>query len=80
MPPDAPFKDWLIREILSFPNAIGQGVDDGIDALSLMGRRLVSLTQPSPKVVPIRPKTHYDMTLDELFESREKKSHYVRRI
>lgn len=80
MAPDAPFKDWLIREILSFPNAIGQGVDDGIDALSLMGRRLVSLAQAPAKVVPLRPKTHYDMTLDELFESRERRGHYARRI
>ena len=80
MPPDAPFKKWLVREILSFPNAMGEGVDDGIDALSLMGRRMLALSRPPAKVVPLRPKTWQDMTLNEMWEDKERTTKSVRRI
>jgi phage terminase large subunit-like protein len=60
MPADAPFAQWLIRELLTFPNALGDGVDDGVDALSLLGRRLVAVASASAKVVPIkRPEGQY---------------------
>lgn len=68
MPANAPFTKWLVPELLMFPNAMGQGVDDGVDALGLMGRRLLSLALPS-NVVPIRRNpTIQEMTLDQLFE------------
>ena len=80
MPADSPFTKWLVNEILSFPNAIGQGVDDGIDALSLLGRRMVSLGK-SPDNTPPPPKklkTWQDATLNEMWEDREY-SHNTRR-
>lgn len=68
MPPNATFTSWLTRELLTFPNAMGQGVDDGVDALGLLGRRLLSIATPS-NVVPIRRNpTIQEMTLDQLFE------------
>lgn len=70
MPPNAPFTQWLTRELLTFPNAMGQGVDDGVDALGLLGRRLLAIAVPS-NVVPIRRNpTIQEMTLDQLFEDQ----------
>jgi predicted phage terminase large subunit-like protein len=68
----AEWNRWLVRELLAFPNATGQGVDDGVDALSLIGRRLASLTRAAPATPP-KPvaKTIYDVTLSELWEDRE---------
>jgi predicted phage terminase large subunit-like protein len=73
MPPDAPFARWLLTEIANFPNALGEGVDDGIDALSLLGRRLTAIAPAPSTVVPIAPKlkTWQDMTLNEMWELRE---------
>jgi predicted phage terminase large subunit-like protein len=68
MPANAHFTPWLTKELLTFPNAIGQGVDDGVDALGLLGRRLLAIAIPS-NVVPIRRlPTIQEMTLDQLFE------------
>ena len=63
---------WLMNELLTFPNAIGQGVDDGVDALGLIGRRLMMLARPG-NVVSLTPKvkTIHDVTLNELWEDRE---------
>ena len=76
------WNEWLVREILSFPNAMGSGVDDGIDCLSLFGRRLASLARPAQdptsKVVPLRPLAQ-TATLNELFEDRERSSSSTRR-
>jgi predicted phage terminase large subunit-like protein len=72
MPHDAPFTTWLTKELLQFPNAMGQGVDDGVDALSLMGRRLLQVAGPSLTVVPKALPTTADMTLDQLFEDMPK--------
>lgn len=83
MPPDAPFTRWLVHELLTFPNALGQGVDDGIDALSLLGRRLMALAVPSgSNVIPIKAKTVQEVTLNELWEDRENagKSAWSRRV
>ena len=77
-----PWVDWLTRELLIFPNAMGDGVDDGVDALSLIGRRLIGLSrsaspgQPSPA----SPSTQ-NMTLDGLYEDRDsKRSAYRARL
>jgi predicted phage terminase large subunit-like protein len=67
MPADAPWTSWLTRELLVFPNATGSGVDDGIDALSLLGRRMLAIARPQLTVVPKSLPTTADMTLDELF-------------
>ena len=80
MPPDAPFKSWLVRELLTFPNAMGEGVDDGVDALGLLGRRMASVAKEPAKVVPIRPKTWQEVTLNEMWEDKERKAGSVRRI
>ena len=69
MPADAHFTKWLVQEILTFPNAIGDGIDDGIDALSLLGRRLASIAPASAKVVPLRVPTRNEMTLDGLWDT-----------
>ena len=66
----APWNEWLVREILAFPNAMGAGVDDGIDALSLIGRRLLQLQAPRapitrPTVVRAMP------SLNEMYELPE---------
>jgi predicted phage terminase large subunit-like protein len=70
MPADAPFAKWLIKELLTFPNAVGSGVDDGVDALSLIGRRMVAVSAPSQPVVKPRHLTVHEMTLDQLFEDQ----------
>lgn len=72
MPADAPFTKWLVPELLMFPNALGQGVDDGVDALGLMGRRMLMLSRPALTVVGKRLPTIAEMTLDELFEDMPK--------
>lgn len=70
MPADAPFKGWLVREILSFPNAMGDGVDDGIDALSLLGRRLIAITSGAPHLRVVPPaKVGY--SLEDLYDERK---------
>ena len=51
-PADAPFAHWLTKELLTFPNAVGSGVDDGIDALGLLGRRMAAISMPAQKVAP----------------------------
>jgi predicted phage terminase large subunit-like protein len=70
MPADAPWASWLTTELLTFPNAIGMGVDDGIDSLGLMGRRLLAIARPVGNVVPLRRPTINEMTLDDLWEDR----------
>lgn len=51
-PADAPFAHWLTKELLTFPNAVGSGVDDGIDALGLLGRRMAAIRLPAQNVAP----------------------------
>ena len=68
----AEWNRWLVKELLTFPNALGQGVDDGVDALSLMGRRLLQIATPTLTVVPRKYPTQADMTLDELFDDMPK--------
>jgi phage terminase large subunit-like protein len=73
-PADAPFAKWLTKEILLFPNGMGDGVDDGIDTLSLMGRRMAQLSKYKPiESKPLRPTTS-EMTLDGLFASNRSTS------
>jgi predicted phage terminase large subunit-like protein len=71
----AAWNDWLRNELLIFPNAIGDGVDDGVDALSLLGRRLNQLAvpaAPSKPSPPVDPRgTFYSATFAELFEHNE---------
>ena len=82
MPPDAPFARWLLTEIANFPNALGEGVDDGVDALSVLGRRIVAIAPAPSNVAPIAPKlkTWQDMTLNEMWEDREHSLHQRKRI
>lgn len=77
----APWNRWLVNELLTFPNAIGDGVDDGVDALSLIGRRLSGLSRPAGEAAPEKPPlTVQDMTLNQLFEDNELKRGSRRRI
>jgi predicted phage terminase large subunit-like protein len=80
MSPDAPFKTWLVKEILSFPNAMGEGVDDGIDALGLLGRRMMQIARPAPTTVPTPVKTWNDCTLNDMWDDRERNVIARRRI
>jgi predicted phage terminase large subunit-like protein len=74
MPPNALFTPWLTKELLMFPNALGMGVDDGVDALGLLGRRLTALARPALEVVQVARKTTNDMCLDELWDTVPKRS------
>jgi predicted phage terminase large subunit-like protein len=77
----APWNRWLVNEILGFPNLLGQGVDDGIDCLSLFGRRLASLAAgkvlDAPKPTAPEP---VPITLNNLFEDRERRLGSAKRI
>ena len=73
-PADAPFAGWLTREILTFPNATGSGVDDGIDALGLLGRRLAFISPAVPVVAPTVKKGY---SLDDLWECQPAKSRRI---
>jgi predicted phage terminase large subunit-like protein len=77
----APWNEWLLREIMTFPNATGAGVDDGVDALSLIGRRLASLSRsPSPAQSAPQPSMK-DVTLNALWEDHEARtSSFARRV
>ncbi len=70
-PADAPFASWLTNELLTFPNAMGDGVDDGIDALGLLGRRMAAVAPKASNVVPIR-KVGY--SLNDLWDDMPKVS------
>jgi hypothetical protein len=68
-----PSKSWtniVINELLQFPNALGSGVDDCVDTLSLLGRRLASLQTSSAPVVTLKRPTIQEMTLNQLWEDR----------
>jgi predicted phage terminase large subunit-like protein len=70
----AEWNRWLVRELLIFPNAMGQGVDDAVDALSLIGRRLGQLAAPAGAAPPPQKvKTWQDATLNEMWEQNELK-------
>ena len=72
MPKDAPFTRWLLNEIFGFPNLLGQGVDDGVDALSALSRKLLSIVKKPMEAAPPKPSpTIQEMTLNQLFEDRE---------
>lgn len=77
----APWNSWLVKELLQFPNAMGQGVDDGVDALGLIGRRLSSLARAAPTPAE-RPRAKYanEATLDELWEDHGMKRGFRARI
>ena len=68
-PATAPFAQWLTTELFRFPNATGSGVDDGIDALGLMGRRMMSLAKPSAPQSAPAVKTRDQMCLEELWQT-----------
>lgn len=78
----APWNQWLIRQMLTFPNAVGQGVDDGIDCLSLFGRRLTAMAKPvlvASEGRQLHPLAQ-TATLNEMFEDRERTLPHRRRI
>lgn len=80
MPRDAHFSRWLVTELLRFPNAVGQGVDDGVDALSVLGRRLMAISRPVLQVVQNMGKTIQQATLDEMWEDRERLTSVRKRV
>jgi hypothetical protein len=60
---------------------MGDGVDDGIDALGLIGRRLASLGRPAePVKAAPPPKTIHDMTLNEMWDERERATGFRKRF
>jgi len=65
----AEWNSWLVKELLTFPNAMGQGVDDGVDALGLIGRRLSSLARPAGTPIE-RPREPFanEITMDQAWE------------
>jgi predicted phage terminase large subunit-like protein len=72
--PSKPWTNIIVNELLQFPNALGAGVDDCVDALSLLGRRLTSLQRPvAPQEVP-KHLTIQQMTLNQLWEDQPRRS------
>lgn len=72
-----PSRNWtniIVNELLQFPNALGVGVDDCVDALSLIGRRLSALQKAAPPTVQKPVKTVSQMNLDELWQDQRKTS------
>jgi predicted phage terminase large subunit-like protein len=70
----AEWNSWLVRELLHFPHATGAGVDDGVDALGLIGRRLAALSKPAAPAAPkpIDPRgSFYTATLNDLWDAHE---------
>jgi len=78
---EADWNNWLIKELVQFPNATGSGVDDGVDALTLIGRRLAMLAvkniDPPKRAEPIAVKLP---TLNELWELNDKQAGSRKRI
>lgn len=76
-----PSKSWtniIVNELLQFPNALGSGVDDCVDTLGLLGRRLASLSIASSNPTPdAKRKTMQEMTLDDLWDTIPKRSSRV---
>ena len=72
--PDKPWTAVIINECLQFPNAMGMGVDDCVDALGLLGRRLSSMTTVADKPPPRPQPTRQDMTLNDLWADRPRRS------
>jgi predicted phage terminase large subunit-like protein len=72
--PAKPFSNVVINECLQFPNAMGQGVDDIVDALSLLGRRLTALTVVKPQAARPPQPTRQDMTLNQLWADQPRRS------
>lgn len=69
MPADAPFAKWLVNEIIVFPNGTGEGIDDGVDTLSLFGRRLAVISIPSIIEPPVPRKSIQEMCLEDLWDT-----------
>jgi predicted phage terminase large subunit-like protein len=72
--PSKPWTNIVINELLQFPNALGAGVDDCVDTLSLLGRRLASLQTVTPLVDKPKRPTMQEMTLNQLWEDKPKRS------
>lgn len=68
-PATAGWCDWLVTQLLRFDGQ-GEGVDDGVDALSLIGRMLHELLTGKPDPAPDEPMravgVGYDVSLDDL--------------
>ena len=72
-----PAKVWtnaIINECLQFPNALGAGVDDCVDALGLIGKRLTTLQLVEAPKAAMNPLTIQSMTLDKLFADQPRRS------
>jgi predicted phage terminase large subunit-like protein len=72
--PSKPWTNIVINELLQFPNALGAGVDDCVDTLSLLGRRLASLQTVTPLIDKPKRPTMQEMTLNQLWEDKPKRS------
>jgi predicted phage terminase large subunit-like protein len=77
---EKPWMRWLKEQLLEFPNATGAGVDDGVDALGLIGRRLGSLVIPSLAPEEKKITTVQNVTLNELWAAHNSKHRRNNRI
>ena len=70
--PSKPWTNIIINELLQFPNALGAGVDDCVDALGLLGRRLSHLVtqKQAESTVRLHP-TIQQMTLNDLWKDQK---------
>lgn len=74
----APWNSWLIPQLLDFPTSQAAGADDAVDALSLIGRRMLQMARPAQPVTdkpPANPNgTFFDQTLNDLFANNEREN------
>jgi predicted phage terminase large subunit-like protein len=69
-----PSKSWtniIVNELLQFPNALGAGVDDCVDALGLIGRRMTVLQTTTPAAPRPKQPTIQEMTLNDLWKDQK---------
>jgi len=73
MDPALSWTNVVVNELLQFPNALGVGVDDCVDALSLLGRRQNSMRVVPVAVPPPKRPTIQQMTLQDLWADQPRK-------
>ena len=75
----APWALAVMKEITSFPNATGDGVDDIIDALGLVARKtsMMMVSKPEVKVVREQKVMGVNVSLDDMWECQPKRGNRI---
>lgn len=84
LPEECKNKPWVVKlvaQCLQFPNAMGPAVDDGVDAIGLLGRRLHPNVKPKLELVsPTITPSIQEMTLEGLYEAHNPIPFYQQRL